>query len=67
MEPNVTPPLPHDAGASWLASMPSKIIWRAALVGAVSALPLPYPYWHQAKTAKDRLGPADLALLAPYL
>jgi aryl-alcohol dehydrogenase-like predicted oxidoreductase len=26
-----------------------------------------YPYWHQAKTAADRLGPADLALLRPYL
>jgi aryl-alcohol dehydrogenase-like predicted oxidoreductase len=29
--------------------------------------PLLYPYWHQAWTAKDRLGKADLALLAPYL
>ena len=26
-----------------------------------------YPHWHQAKTARDRLGPADLALLEPYL
>ncbi|MEV5414184.1 aldo/keto reductase [Thermopolyspora sp. NPDC052614] len=26
-----------------------------------------YPHWHQAKTAKDRLSEADLALLAPYL
>ena len=26
-----------------------------------------YPYWHQAKTAIDRLGPADLSLLAPHL
>ncbi|MGD9868601.1 MAG: aldo/keto reductase [Geminicoccaceae bacterium] len=33
----------------------------------VSAPPLLYPYWHQAKTAKDRLGPADLALLGQYL
>jgi aryl-alcohol dehydrogenase-like predicted oxidoreductase len=33
----------------------------------VSAVPLPYPYWHQAKTARDRLSPADLALLAPHL
>jgi hypothetical protein len=41
MEPNVTPPQAHEAGTSWLASMPSKIIWRAALVGAASALPLP--------------------------
>ncbi len=33
----------------------------------VSAPPLLYPYWHQAKTAADRLGPADLALLGPRL
>ena len=26
-----------------------------------------YPYWHQAKTAKERLSAADLALLKPYL
>jgi aryl-alcohol dehydrogenase-like predicted oxidoreductase len=26
-----------------------------------------YPYWHQAQTASDRLGPADLTLLRPYL
>src|SRR5581483_1248451 len=34
---------------------------------AVSAPPLLYPYWHQAMTAKDRLGPADLSLLARHL
>jgi aryl-alcohol dehydrogenase-like predicted oxidoreductase len=33
----------------------------------VSQPPLIYPYWHQSWTAKDRLGPADLALHAPYL
>jgi aryl-alcohol dehydrogenase-like predicted oxidoreductase len=33
----------------------------------VSALPLIYPFWHQAKTASDRLGPADLSLLGPYV
>jgi aryl-alcohol dehydrogenase-like predicted oxidoreductase len=33
----------------------------------VSAPPLIYPYWHQAKTASDRLGPADLPLLGPHL
>ena len=33
----------------------------------VSRKPLPYPYWHQCKTASDRLGPADMALFAPYL
>jgi aryl-alcohol dehydrogenase-like predicted oxidoreductase len=38
-----------------------------ARLDAVSAPPLLYPYWHQAKTASDRLGEADLALLAPHL
>jgi aryl-alcohol dehydrogenase-like predicted oxidoreductase len=33
----------------------------------VSAPPLLYPYWHQAKTASDHLSPADLTLLAPHL
>lgn len=33
----------------------------------VSAPPLIYPFWHQAKTASDRLGPADLPLLTPHL
>ncbi|MGR6430431.1 aldo/keto reductase [Rhizobium sp. PAMB 3174] len=33
----------------------------------VSRPPLLYPYWHQARTASDRLGPADLALLGPFL
>jgi aryl-alcohol dehydrogenase-like predicted oxidoreductase len=33
----------------------------------VSAPPLLYPYWHQAKTASDRLGEADRTLLAPLL
>jgi diketogulonate reductase-like aldo/keto reductase len=32
-----------------------------------SAPPLIYPYWHQAKTAWDRLSPADLTLLGHYL
>jgi aryl-alcohol dehydrogenase-like predicted oxidoreductase len=34
---------------------------------AVSQLPLLYPYWHQARTAGDRLSAADRALLGPYL
>jgi aryl-alcohol dehydrogenase-like predicted oxidoreductase len=38
-----------------------------ARLDAVSAPPLLYPYWHQAKTAADRLSPADLTLLAPHL
>jgi aryl-alcohol dehydrogenase-like predicted oxidoreductase len=33
----------------------------------VSRPALIYPHWHQARTASDRLGPADLALLEPYL
>jgi aryl-alcohol dehydrogenase-like predicted oxidoreductase len=38
-----------------------------AQLDQASALPLIYPYWHQAKTARDRLSPADLTLLGPYL
>ena len=33
----------------------------------VSAQPLLYPYWHQAKAAGDRLSAADLTLLGPHL
>jgi len=33
----------------------------------VSRQPLLYPYWHQRKTASDRLSEADLSLLGPYL
>jgi aryl-alcohol dehydrogenase-like predicted oxidoreductase len=33
----------------------------------VSRPPLLYPYWHQAWTAKDRLSPTDLTLLAPHV
>jgi aryl-alcohol dehydrogenase-like predicted oxidoreductase len=33
----------------------------------LSRPPLLYPYWHQAKTAADRLGAPDLALLGPHL
>jgi aryl-alcohol dehydrogenase-like predicted oxidoreductase len=39
---------------------------RAAL-DKVSAPELIYPHWHQVRTAADRLGPADLSLLGPYL
>ena len=38
-----------------------------ARIEEVSRLPLIYPHWHQARTARDRLGAADLALLEPYL
>lgn len=32
----------------------------------VSSPPILYPYWHQVRTAKDRLGEADLSLLGPH-
>ena len=38
-----------------------------ARLDAISAPPLLYPYWHQAKTAADRLSEADLTLLGPHL
>jgi aryl-alcohol dehydrogenase-like predicted oxidoreductase len=38
-----------------------------ARLDSVSALPVLYPYWHQARTAASRLGAADLSLLAPAL
>ncbi|MCS3408771.1 aldo/keto reductase [Serratia sp. AKBS12] len=33
----------------------------------VSRLPLLYPYWHQARTAPDRLSAADRLLIEPHL
>jgi aryl-alcohol dehydrogenase-like predicted oxidoreductase len=33
----------------------------------VSLPPLIYPYWHQLRTAKDRLSAADLALIGPHM
>jgi aryl-alcohol dehydrogenase-like predicted oxidoreductase len=42
-------------------------IQERARLDEVSRPPLLYPYWHQAKTAADRLGPADLSLLGPHL
>ncbi len=38
-----------------------------SLLDKVSAPVLLYPYWHQAKTAKERLSPADLSLIGPHL
>ncbi len=38
-----------------------------ARLDEVSKLPLLYPYWHQVASVSERLGPADLALLQPYL
>jgi aryl-alcohol dehydrogenase-like predicted oxidoreductase len=48
------------------ASLTLTIDERAQLDKA-SAPPLIYPYWHQAKTASDRLSAADLTLLGPHL
>ena len=41
--------------------------YQRARLDEVSAPPLIYPYWHQAKTAKERLSDADLALLGPHV
>jgi aryl-alcohol dehydrogenase-like predicted oxidoreductase len=38
-----------------------------ARLDEVSAPPLLYPHWHQAKTARDRLGTPELSLLGPHL
>jgi len=38
-----------------------------ARLDEVSAPPLIYPHWHQAKTARDRLGEPELTLLGPHL
>jgi aryl-alcohol dehydrogenase-like predicted oxidoreductase len=38
-----------------------------ARLDKASAPVLLYPYWHQAKTARERLSPADLSLLGPYV
>jgi aryl-alcohol dehydrogenase-like predicted oxidoreductase len=40
---------------------------EVARLDDVSAMPLLYPHWHQANTASDRLGPAELSLLGPHL
>jgi aryl-alcohol dehydrogenase-like predicted oxidoreductase len=38
-----------------------------ARLDEISAPPLLYPHWHQAKTASDRLGAPERALLGPHL
>jgi aryl-alcohol dehydrogenase-like predicted oxidoreductase len=40
---------------------------EVARLEEVSRPPLIYPYWHQRKTASDRLSAADLSLIGPYL
>jgi aryl-alcohol dehydrogenase-like predicted oxidoreductase len=54
--------LDNLGGASLLLSADEQ-----AALNKVSAPELIYPYWHQLNTAADRLGPADLALLAQHL
>jgi aryl-alcohol dehydrogenase-like predicted oxidoreductase len=41
--------------------------YQSARLDDVSAPPLLYPFWHQAKTAKERLSEADLSLLRRYV
>ena len=38
-----------------------------ARLDKISAPVLLYPYWHQARFAKERLSTADLSLLAPHI
>jgi aryl-alcohol dehydrogenase-like predicted oxidoreductase len=40
---------------------------ETARLDAASLPHLLYPYWHQAKTAKERLSAADLSLLRPFI
>ena len=40
---------------------------ETARLEEVSRPLLIYPYWHQRKTAADRLSAADLSLIGPYL
>jgi aryl-alcohol dehydrogenase-like predicted oxidoreductase len=47
-------------GAADLVLAPEEV----ELLNKVSSSPLPYPMWHQAKTVRDRLSPADEAVLA---
>jgi aryl-alcohol dehydrogenase-like predicted oxidoreductase len=55
--------LADNLAAAELQLAPDEI----ARLEEVSRPPLRYPLWHQVKTAADRLGPADRAVLAPYL
>ncbi len=55
--------LADNLAAASLVLLPDE---RARL-DAASAPALIYPFWHQAKTARDRLSAADLTLLGPHL
>lgn len=55
--------LADNLGAAQLALTQDEI----SRLDDVSAQPLLYPYWHQAKTSSDRLSPADLSLLGRHI
>ena len=57
----------QDLAAMFTEERVSKLIEELARLDEVSAQPLPYPHWHQAKTSADRLSPADLSLLARHI
>ena len=38
-----------------------------ARLDEVSGEPLRYPFWHQRNTSSDRLSPADLSHIGPFL
>jgi aryl-alcohol dehydrogenase-like predicted oxidoreductase len=55
--------LADNLKAADLVLAPAELAW----LEKASAVPLPYPYWHQAKLVPGRLSPADRALLGQYL
>ena len=58
-----TEQLRDNLAAAELTLSPEEI----AALDEVSGEPLRYPYWHQANTAADRLGPADLSQIGRHL
>ena len=55
--------LADNLAAAELTLAPDEV----AALDSASAIPLLYPYWHQARTVSDRLSPADLSLIQHYL
>jgi aryl-alcohol dehydrogenase-like predicted oxidoreductase len=55
--------LADNLAAANLVLTPDQRAW----LDSASSPVLLYPYWHQAKTAKERLSPADLSLLRPFI
>lgn len=67
-KPGVTSVVLGARSSEQLADNLASVTWALgdaarARLDKISALPLIYPYWHQAKTATDRLSPGDLTLL----